>query len=121
MEVVRTDFGIRDLDGLDMLCFYVNNTILPLQRPSDAQKATLGDNDTITLELIRRNDHVGNSCLIFQGKKDKALCCSGPLTGNHTTGNANGTIVFNLIEFICREIAFVCLILHGCRPWGEDR
>src|SRR6476646_1143112 len=102
MEVVRADFGVRNLDGLEMLCFHVNNSILPLQRPSDAQKATSGDNDTIALELMRRNDHVGNSCLIFQGKKNKALCCSGSLTGNHTTGNANGTIVFNLIEFIRR-------------------
>ena len=61
MEVMGVNFCAGDVEGCDVLGFYVDYAVLVLEWPFNAQKPAASNNNAVTLENVRRNNHISNT------------------------------------------------------------
>src|SRR5215469_3291190 len=66
VKVVRTGFGTGNMERLDPRGFHGNHTILILQSAVNDEKSLRGQQQSVLLKQIRRDNRVGNSGFIFQ-------------------------------------------------------
>ncbi len=69
--------GGGDIERLNALRLDVNNAFLVLYEPCDKQGSAACNDDAVTLENIRRKNHVGDAGFVFKREKDEALGGSG--------------------------------------------
>lgn len=95
MEIVGGlgwDFGKaerRDGDRLDM-----DDTVLDLKLPGDAQGGLEVDDETVFFELRWSHDAVGDAGFVFKGDEDKTLGGAGPLAADHAARDGDLNTVF---------------------------
>ena len=102
VEVVRAHFGAGDIERNNLPRFHVDDAILKLEQPIDAQNAAARDDESVGLENIGLDDYVGNAGFVLDREKNEALRSAGPLTGNHASGNADIPMIRTAFEFRCR-------------------
>src|ERR1039457_6521156 len=93
MEVMGVNFCAGDVEGCDVLGFYVDYAVLVLEWPFNAQKPAASNNNAVTLENVRRNNHISNTRFVFEREEYETLRRARALTRDDATGNAHKSIV----------------------------
>jgi len=86
---------------------YGDHVLLVLQLAFDHQKLFIYHHLFELLVNRRRNDGVGNACLIFNAEKNEALGGAGALTGDDASGDARSSAMRKRGEFACGEDTLV--------------
>src|ERR1035441_4847435 len=73
MEVMGVNFCAGDVEGCDVLGFYVDYAVLVLEWPFNAQKPAASNNNAVTLENVRRNNHISNTRFVFEREEYETL------------------------------------------------
>src|SRR5487761_463008 len=98
MKIVGSGFCAGYGQRLYAFHFDGNDVVLILQAPFNQQKLVMHNDGMILFEKLRRDDCIGDACLIFEAEKHKALCGSGPLARNDGSGEADVRAVRKMFE-----------------------
>src|SRR5579864_4016311 len=104
-EIMRSGFGARDAQRLNMFHFHGDDVILILQASFDQQELVMNDHGMILLEKSRRDDGVGDSGFVFKAEENKTFCCSGTLARDHGSSEAYMRSMRKALEFAGRAHA----------------
>src|ERR1035437_505408 len=123
MEIVSSDFDIRDVEAEDTLRLHVDYTILVLQWTFDTHEATARNHNAVLLKHVGSEDDVGDARFIFKRKEDEALGSARPLPCDHATGNAHILMIGEAREVIgCHHTLLpkhCAMIGDGVRSGGQ--
>src|SRR6266404_4689715 len=85
----------------------------------------MDNRDVATLEKLRSNDGIGDSCFIFETEKNETLGSTGTLPRDYSAGYPNTSSIRQGMEFDGRANAlflqFVAMVSHGMGTHGNSR
>ena len=81
---------------------------LALQAAVDADQAGAEDLAAVSFELVRPDDDIGDTGLVFQGQEDHPLGGAGALTDQHQPGDNDSRIVRGAQQLTIWQDAFGC-------------
>src|SRR6266478_7478607 len=85
MEIMGLRFGCSNRNGQDARSLDGYSVILILQDAFNPKEFLTVDHHAVFLVKVRIDNHVRNSCLIFQTQKDKAFGCSRTLPSDYAS------------------------------------
>src|SRR5688572_8112809 len=82
-KIVRGLRGDRGFgESFDFFRFDVDDAMLILQFPGDAERGFLRDHETAGLEERWNDNHVGDARFVFEADEDKTFCGARTLTAD---------------------------------------
>jgi hypothetical protein len=90
---MRRRGGARPDQGTDALHFHRDDPVEVLKHAFQQQEGLADQNRAVGLELVRRDDRIGDPCFVFEAQEEESLGCAGALAADDASGDADGASV----------------------------
>src|SRR5580698_6417120 len=99
MKVVGDGFGFGDEERLHTFGFDGDNVVLILQDAFDGEETFTGQQYTVLMKQVGRDDGVSHTSFIFKANKNKSFGSTRALAGDDAASDAQTLAVRNITQF----------------------